>query len=220
LYQKHGFGLKICSKEKLYIGTFIKDEFEGFGVLIYNIKEKFPNNNISSNNNSNNNNSIYNNNNNNIDEKKNYINCYNNCNSKGDFINNSLSEFIENEKGKFLSFRILDSKSKEENSSRYRKSSFSSESSYCNEEFDIQFAIYIGEFINGECNGKGELFLPNGEYYVGEFKNNKCNGYGEYHFQNNTFYRGEFINNKIKGIGEYGQEEFKKFRLKEKFIKL
>lgn len=34
-YQKHGYGLKIISDDIFYLGSFIKDELEGFGILIY-----------------------------------------------------------------------------------------------------------------------------------------------------------------------------------------
>jgi hypothetical protein len=226
-YQKHGFGLKIVSKDKFYLGTFIKDEIEGFGILVYNIKENFEKNN--KNNNLNNNNFNYNKINSNLNynifnnnNKEDIYNIINNINNKVNSINNSFSEnnFIEK---KFSTFRIIDSKSIDGNNSKLQRSSFSSNGSNSFfEELNIKFAIYIGEFLNGETCGKGELFLPNGEYYKGEFKNNKCNGIGEYYFQNNTTYKGEFINNKIaeKGKYKYINEEFKKFRLKEKFIKL
>lgn len=206
-FQKHGYGLKIVGKDIFYLGSFKNDEINGLGILIYNIKNK--NEIINYDNKINNNNA--NNNSKNIDS----------IYDQFVQINSSDSEL---DKNRFFSYRLCnsnDSKSKREreihSSNRMKNSSFE-DSSFNIGEFNLDCSIYIGEFKNGFCQGKGELFLPNGEYYEGEFKKNKCNGIGEYFFKNNTVYKGEFINNEISGNGKYREEEFKRFRLNEKFL--
>ena len=168
-FQKHGYGLKIISNEIIYFGSFINDELEGFGILIYNIK----------------------------DFEKNDINNYNSIE------NNSSISYDFNYNNNFSSQR---SKFNFENIDSNNNDKFASEDLASNTIRIIskmKFTAYIGEFKNGLSEGKGELFLPNGEYYKGEFSNNKCHGKGEYHFLNKKIFKGNFLNNKIqnnKGI--------------------
>ena len=61
--------------------------------------------------------------------------------------------------------------------------------------------IYDGSFVNGEKSGKGVLFLSNGDKYEGEFKNNKFNGKGIYYFRGGKNWNGNFKEGIFDGEG-------------------
>lgn len=190
-FQKHGYGLKFVSKETIYIGSFINDEIEGFGVLIYNIK----------------------------DAKNNILKEEKLIGSSGNIHLNSGEEGLVS--NRYYTFRLSNnSRDIDKSIPSNGCKSFISESSLNSFEDDsfINCSIYIGEFSKGMSQGNGELFLPNGEYFKGEFENNKCNGYGEYHFKNNKVFKGYFINNQITEKGNYYYEDFNKSRIREKFM--
>ena len=64
-------------------------------------------------------------------------------------------------------------------------------------------SIYIGDFINGIKEGKGNE-ETNEHKYEGDFKNNKKNGFGKlYYKEMNDYYEGEFNDNQITGTGKY-----------------
>ena len=63
--------------------------------------------------------------------------------------------------------------------------------------------IYIGNIENGLKEGRGKLFLKNGDIYEGEWKNDKKEGKGIYYFQTGNKYEGDFKNDKQHGIGIY-----------------
>ena len=86
---------------------------------------------------------------------------------------------------------------------------------------------YIGDFNNGEFNGKGTMTFDNGIYYKGDFINGKfegkgllsninnewsyngefnsgyISGYGKFIFTNGDFYEGNYLNNIKNGEGNY-----------------
>ena len=62
--------------------------------------------------------------------------------------------------------------------------------------------IYEGSFVNGEKSGNGVLNLSNGDKYEGEFKNNKYNGKGVYYFKGGKSWSGNFKEGSFDGEGE------------------
>ena len=60
---------------------------------------------------------------------------------------------------------------------------------------------YVGEFQNGEPNGKGAYSFPSGKVTVGEFKNGLPNGQGTLTMDGLKF-TGNFIDGKFDGQGE------------------
>ena len=73
------------------------------------------------------------------------------------------------------------------------------------------YGKYIGLFMNGFPNGKGEIIfdtdLSMGNKYVGQFKNGKPEGKGTYYHnignKAGDIYIGEFKNGKPEGTGKY-----------------
>ena len=64
-------------------------------------------------------------------------------------------------------------------------------------------SVYIGEFINGERCGKGDLTTEK-YHYKGDFKNNKFDGFGVIEFLNEGHkYEGHFDENEMSGKGIY-----------------
>ena len=62
---------------------------------------------------------------------------------------------------------------------------------------------YEGEFVNGLCNGKGQLYNNNGILiYDGYFFNNNKQGFGMYNYGNGIIYKGLWSNDKENGEGE------------------
>ena len=62
---------------------------------------------------------------------------------------------------------------------------------------------YIGEYKDGQMNGKGTLEFSNGNKYQGEFKYGNFNGIGKYYFSNGDRYEGEFSTNQRQGWGTF-----------------
>ena len=63
--------------------------------------------------------------------------------------------------------------------------------------------IYVGEFMDSNRNGKGDLKTKK-IHYIGEFANNKLNGKGKLDFLlDGHEYKGQFIDNEISGIGVF-----------------
>ncbi|TCO06973.1 exonuclease domain-containing protein [Natronoflexus pectinivorans] len=61
---------------------------------------------------------------------------------------------------------------------------------------------YLGEFKNGEFNGKGALSAPKyGEEYEGEFKDGVYHGKGQLTLSTGAVYRGDFVDNEYHGQG-------------------
>ena len=58
---------------------------------------------------------------------------------------------------------------------------------------------YVGEFKNGQFDGKGVYTWPNGERYEGAFKNNKRNGKGIFTYPNGDKFEVYSINDKLHG---------------------
>lgn len=83
--------------------------------------------------------------------------------------------------------------------------------------------IYIGEYSNGDYNGKGKYVFINGNYqegtfscgevingeetynngyYIGEFRNGERDGEGKFFYNNGDYYEGGWSNGEKNGYGE------------------
>ena len=62
---------------------------------------------------------------------------------------------------------------------------------------------YNGQVENGEPNGLGVIYYPNGNMYIGEWKDGNRNGRGTYTFQEGSKYEGEWKDGKYNGQGTY-----------------
>lgn len=60
---------------------------------------------------------------------------------------------------------------------------------------------YVGEWENGEPNGKGKYFMKNGETYEGNFVNGLQHGQGRYYWNVGAVYTGEWQNGRRNGKG-------------------
>ena len=60
---------------------------------------------------------------------------------------------------------------------------------------------YIGEWKDNDRNGQGALTFISDDWYVGKFKDNKFNGQGTFSFSNGNKYVGEFKDNERNGQG-------------------
>ena len=64
------------------------------------------------------------------------------------------------------------------------------------------FPIFIGEYINGERNGKGKEYYDYKLKFEGEYLNGKRNGKGkEYNRNGELIFEGEYINGEKNGKG-------------------
>lgn len=61
---------------------------------------------------------------------------------------------------------------------------------------------YIGEFVFGKFNGKGQLFFSNGDYYNGEFLDNLYHGSGVYKSVDGENYEGDYKFGEQCGYGK------------------
>jgi len=61
--------------------------------------------------------------------------------------------------------------------------------------------IYIGQFINDQSSGLGEVLYSDGSSYQGEFLNSCRHGRGKY-ISGNTVFEGHWIRNKMNGVGK------------------
>jgi eukaryotic-like serine/threonine-protein kinase len=59
----------------------------------------------------------------------------------------------------------------------------------------------MGDFLNGELNGRGFCKYTNGDRYEGEFRNDKFNGKGMIKYANGDRYEGEFRDDNLDGKG-------------------
>lgn len=62
---------------------------------------------------------------------------------------------------------------------------------------------YVGEFKNGEWNGRGTLKKANGEIYDGYWKDDQPHGYVEMTFSSGSTYKGNYVNGKREGYGVF-----------------
>ena len=62
--------------------------------------------------------------------------------------------------------------------------------------------IYIGEYLNGERNGKGKEYWKGNLIFEGEYLNGKRNGKGKEYFDDKLEFEGEYLNGKRKGKGK------------------
>ena len=61
---------------------------------------------------------------------------------------------------------------------------------------------YDGEWINNKFNGKGVFTWPDGRKYTGEYSNNLKDGYGIFEWPNGRKYRGQWSKGKQNADGE------------------
>lgn len=67
-----------------------------------------------------------------------------------------------------------------------------------------QYAIYMGSWYRGVCEGSGIFQVSNGDRYVGQWAAGKKEGLGRYTFgANGDFYDGEFHRDRAHGMGIY-----------------
>ncbi len=59
----------------------------------------------------------------------------------------------------------------------------------------------VGDFLNGELNGRGFCKYTNGDRYEGEFRNDKFNGKGTIQYATGSRYEGEFRDDNLNGKG-------------------
>ncbi len=62
--------------------------------------------------------------------------------------------------------------------------------------------IYTGQWKNDFMEGKGKLFLKNGDFFEGEFINNKKHGKGRYTFKNGDVFQGIWKDDLRNGRGK------------------
>ena len=60
-------------------------------------------------------------------------------------------------------------------------------------------AVYEGEWVNNQTNGKGVFWHSNGDIYIGEFLNDKAHGFGVYIHKDGSRYEGEWIHDFQEG---------------------
>lgn len=51
------------------------------------------------------------------------------------------------------------------------------------------------------CNGKGNLYYPDGKVFIGLWRDGQKNGKGEYHFPNGAKYKVTYVNGKKTSQG-------------------
>ena len=64
---------------------------------------------------------------------------------------------------------------------------------------NYDYGRYEGNVINGKAEGKGILYLKNGDRYEGDFKNDIMEGKGIYYYKNGDREMGDYLNNKKVG---------------------
>ena len=64
-------------------------------------------------------------------------------------------------------------------------------------------AVYNGQFVNGNREGKGKLTFPNNNVYEGEFGRNRINGEGTMVYANGDRYTGSWFLDQPNGKGKY-----------------
>jgi hypothetical protein len=62
---------------------------------------------------------------------------------------------------------------------------------------------YVGSWVNGTRQGRGEVTWPSGSRFEGEIKNDMKNGQGKHRSADGSVYSGLFQDNKMHGHGVY-----------------
>ncbi len=62
-------------------------------------------------------------------------------------------------------------------------------------------AKYTGQFVAGQIQGLGSLYISNGDVYTGEWSHNFRQGKGKMMYANGDVYFGSFVRSKINGLG-------------------
>lgn len=71
---------------------------------------------------------------------------------------------------------------------------------------------YIGEFKEGQRNGRGKFIWKNGTTYEGQFINDEIHGLGSKLFEDTSTYVGDFRNNLFWGLGTYVWPDGKQYQ--------
>ena len=71
------------------------------------------------------------------------------------------------------------------------------------EPIQIHFAIYYGQWKNGERNGRGLQLWKDGSQYEGYWKNDRANGKGRLIHADGDAFIGNWLNDKAEGQGIY-----------------
>jgi len=61
--------------------------------------------------------------------------------------------------------------------------------------------IYVGEWSEGEKNGRGQYEFATGDLYEGYWVNGKRHGKGVYRWKNGETYNGDWRNDRMNGFG-------------------
>ena len=78
------------------------------------------------------------------------------------------------------------------------------------------FLQYQGEWLNGKKHGHGVLIMRDGSSFVGQFKDGEINGKGKKVTEDGTTYDGEWLQGEKHGFGEiqYGRRNVKELYYK------
>ena len=200
--EKHGYGILLKSDGSKFEGSWIKDNFTGWGRFIdYDgtlIESNFINGKA-----------------NGKGMKKNI----NNCIYIGDLINNLKDGYGKEETNEHIYEGEFKNDKKNGNGKLIYK--------LLNDIYEGEFKdncitgvgfytwknkdIYKGSFVNGKMHGKGFYKWPDGGEYYGDYYNNIKEGNGKFKWPNGRIFEGQFKNGKPNGFGKLiiGKNEFK-----------
>ena len=82
---------------------------------------------------------------------------------------------------------------------KVKKKNLNINNSIMNKEIKYKDERYVGQVINNKREGKGILYLNDGDRYEGDFKNGKYEGKGIYYYNNGNRYEGDYKNGKREG---------------------
>ena len=200
--EKHGYGILLKSDGSKFEGSWIKDNFTGWGRFIdYDgtlIESNFINGKA-----------------NGKGMKKNI----NNCIYIGDLINNLKDGYGKEETNEHIYEGEFKNDKKNGNGKLIYK--------LLNDIYEGEFKdncitgvgfytwknkdIYKGSFVNGKMHGKGFYKWPDGGEYYGDYYNNIKEGNGKFKWPNGRIFEGQFKNGKPNGFGKLiiGKDQFK-----------
>ena len=186
--QRHGRGIYIINKEKIYFGYWKNDKMNGFGKQIYyeiNIDNFEDTNNI-------------------FEEDKNYSyyigewkDNYQEGKGKESWPDGTYYEG-DYKSGKKWGEGLLHLPDGSIYNGQFK------DGEVCGKG-KIIYADkreYDGEWANNKFNGKGVFIWPDGRKYIGEYSNNLKDGYGVFEWPNGKKYRGQWCKGKQNEEGE------------------